>query len=92
MYVKKEMITHLMSTRTEICEKLNDFISPQKKIQPQKGVRLDGIHITPYNYCWSAIIFPQWVKIDADPIYSKEYRFICDRNGNFIKWDLKTEV
>lgn len=85
MYVTKEMITNLMSVRTEITEKVNDFISPQKKLQPQKGVRLDGIHTTPDEH-WSAITFPQWVKIDAVQLNCKTYRFFCDENGEFIRW------
>lgn len=81
--ITREMITDLMRDRHEIPEKLNEFISPAKKIQPHKGVQLDGIHFTP-DGCWSAITFPQWVK--CSPSWTKTYRFVCDENGEFIEW------
>lgn len=81
--IKKEMLTELMNDRDSICEKINKLISPDKALQAHKGVRLDGIHITSEG-CWSAVIFPQWVK--CEPSHVKSYRFSCTENGEFIGW------
>lgn len=81
--ITKEMLTDFMKKRDTVCEKVNNFICPTKKLQPHKGARLDGIHNTSECY-WSAIVFPQWVKLE--PSWTKSYRFICDKNGEFIQW------
>lgn len=83
--ITKEMLTDLMQNRDTICEKINDFISPAKKLQPHKGVRLDGVHFTSEG-CWSKITFPQWVKLEPSWAYEQSYRFVCDENGKFIEW------
>lgn len=86
--ITREMLTDLMENRDTICEKVNNFICPTKKLQPHKGARIDGIHITPEG-CWSTLIFPQWVKLE--PLWGKSYRFICDENGEFISWVFRTD-
>ena len=83
MKVTREMLTGIMSDRATICEKANALIS-SKKIQPHKGVLLDGIHGTPDGF-WSAIKFPQWVILDDNNGF-KSYRFSCTEDGEFIAW------
>ena len=79
------MLTELMSDREQICERINAFISPEKKLQAHKGTLLDGVHKTSEGY-WSAIRLPQWVKTENANTNDKTYRFICTENGDFIGW------
>jgi hypothetical protein len=88
--IRQEDLTNLMADRETICDKVNDVISPKKKIRRAenvryKGVNLDGIHVTSEGF-WSALIFPRWVVLEGRWNWTKEYRFTCDENGNFLAW------
>lgn len=83
MTINREMITEAMQNIPTCCEKINSIISPNKRIQAHKGVRLDTIHVTSEG-CWSKIIFPQWVVLENS--FSKSYQFNCTESGEFISW------
>ncbi|MEG1752648.1 MAG: YodL domain-containing protein [Christensenella sp.] len=74
----------LEGVRAHDARMINALISPNKDIQPHKGVSFDGIHFTS-EYCWSAVHFPQWVKL-VDSVGDHSFRYICDEEGNFLNW------
>jgi hypothetical protein len=86
--MKKTEITEFMQKYEgkELLEKLNDFISPKKKLQPEKGVQFGRI-VTTSEGTWSSLSFPQWVRLEDEATKAtKTYRFKCDANGKFIAW------
>lgn len=74
----------LKGVRAHDTRMINALISPNKDIEPHKGVSFDGIHFTG-EYCWSAVHFPQWVKL-VDSVNEHSFRYICDEDGNFLNW------
>lgn len=88
MTVTKTMFEEILkNTAINREEAANLVISPDKKLQPQKGVHIDGIHVTSEG-CWSKITFPRWVVVEGSTIESqtKTYRFRCSENGSFLSW------
>lgn len=88
MTVTKTMFEEILkNTAINRAEAANLVISPNKKIQPHKGVRIEGVYVTSEG-CWSKITFPRWVVVEGSTIESqtKTYRFWCSADGSFLSW------